>query len=186
MRRKRLHDVNGVAPTLGGRDANDVCVAQRTDGALQARDRKGIGTTVDDKVVLHRAEGRSGNQSDTVSGPLGESGKKQSDTDLVCAGFLPGQGSGAQGIGYEDEMAPTMRSGCHQYGLHAGMSVRRLTPRECERLMGFPDDFTRIPYRNKPVDKCPDGPRYAALGNSIAVPVLKWIGDRIMMVEELR
>ena len=69
--------------------------------------------------------------------------------------------------------------------LHSGVSVRRLTPRECERLMGFPDDFTRIPYRGKPADNCPDGPRYAALGNSIAIPVLKWIGDRIQTVEEL-
>jgi DNA (cytosine-5)-methyltransferase 1 len=51
--------------------------------------------------------------------------------------------------------------------------------------MGFPDDFTRIPYRGKPADNCPDGPRYAALGNSIAIPVLKWIGDRIQTVEEL-
>ena len=63
-----------------------------------------------------------------------------------------------------------------------GMVVRRLTPTECERLMGFPDGFTRIPYKGKPPEKCPDGPRYAALGNSIAVPVLKWIGQRIESV----
>lgn len=51
--------------------------------------------------------------------------------------------------------------------------------RECERLMGFPDDYTRIPWRGKPVDQCPDGPRYKALGNSWAVPVVRWIGERI-------
>jgi DNA (cytosine-5)-methyltransferase 1 len=56
------------------------------------------------------------------------------------------------------------------------MAVRRLTPRECERLQGFPDDFTAIPFRGKPAA---DGPRYRALGNSMAVPVLKWIGHRI-------
>jgi DNA (cytosine-5)-methyltransferase 1 len=61
--------------------------------------------------------------------------------------------------------------------------VRRLTPRECERLQGFPDDFTRIPYRGKPADKCPDGPRYKALGNSMAVNVMEWIGERIAEVE---
>jgi DNA (cytosine-5)-methyltransferase 1 len=60
-----------------------------------------------------------------------------------------------------------------------GMAVRRLTPRECERLQGFSDDFTQIPYRNKPADKCPDGPRYKALGNSMAVPCMAWIGRRI-------
>lgn len=66
----------------------------------------------------------------------------------------------------------------------ASMEVRRLTPRECERLQGFPDDYTKIPYRNKSSEECPDGPRYRALGNSWAVPVIKWIGERIKMVEE--
>jgi len=56
------------------------------------------------------------------------------------------------------------------------MVVRRLTPRECERLQGFPDSWTLIPWRGKP---CPDGPRYKALGNSMAVPVMRWIGRRI-------
>ena len=58
----------------------------------------------------------------------------------------------------------------------ATMAVRRLTPRECERLQGFPDDHTLIPHRNKPAA---DGPRYKALGNSMAVPVMAWIGRRI-------
>jgi DNA (cytosine-5)-methyltransferase 1 len=59
------------------------------------------------------------------------------------------------------------------------MQVRRLTPVECERLQGFPDGYTAIPWRNKPADQCPDGPRYKALGNSWAVPVVRWIGRRI-------
>ena len=58
-------------------------------------------------------------------------------------------------------------------------SVRRLTPIECERLQGFPDNFTQIPYRNKPASQCPDALRYRALGNSMAVPVMRWIGKRI-------
>lgn len=61
------------------------------------------------------------------------------------------------------------------------MSVRRLTPRECERLQGFPDDYTAIPYRGKPAA---DGPRYRALGNSMAVPVMRWIGERIQRVAD--
>ena len=60
-----------------------------------------------------------------------------------------------------------------------GLRVRRLTPRECERLQGFPDDYTLIPYRGKPAA---DGPRYKALGNSMAVPVMRWIGQRIAAV----
>lgn len=63
------------------------------------------------------------------------------------------------------------------------MIVRRLTPRECERLQGFPDDWTKIPYRGKPADECPDDPRYKAIGNSMAVPVMRWIGERIAMAE---
>ena len=65
----------------------------------------------------------------------------------------------------------------------ASLGVRRLTPRECERLQGFPDDYTLVPHRNKPMT---DGPRYKALGNSMAVPVMRWIGERIQMVENLR
>jgi DNA (cytosine-5)-methyltransferase 1 len=59
------------------------------------------------------------------------------------------------------------------------MAVRRLTPHECERLQGFPDDYTKI------TAKTADGPRYKALGNSMAVPVMRWIGERIAMVESI-
>ena len=60
-------------------------------------------------------------------------------------------------------------------------SVRRLTPRECERLQGFPDDYTLIQYPPNPrrVKWAADGPRYKALGNSMAVSVMRWIGERI-------
>ncbi len=64
------------------------------------------------------------------------------------------------------------------------MQVRRLTPVECERLQGFPDNYTNIPWRKK--DESPDGPRYKALGNSMAVPVMRWIGRRIKDVENPR
>jgi DNA (cytosine-5)-methyltransferase 1 len=60
------------------------------------------------------------------------------------------------------------------------LAVRRLTPVECERLQGFPDDWTNIPYRGKPAA---DGPRYKAIGNSMAVPVMRWIGERIDAVD---
>lgn len=63
--------------------------------------------------------------------------------------------------------------------IHAGYQVRRLTPVECERLQGFRDNYTLIPWRNKPAELCPDGPRYKALGNSMAVPVMRWLGQRL-------
>jgi DNA (cytosine-5)-methyltransferase 1 len=95
----------------------------------------------------------------------------------------------AQAIGWDEELnASTEQSGTllrgGQGGRHDGvmdttMQVRRLTPVECERLQGFPDNYTAIPWRKKPANECPDGPRYKALGNSMAVPVMAWIGRRI-------
>tara|TARA_X000001382_G_scaffold124895_1_gene109862 strand:+ start:1005 stop:2321 length:1317 start_codon:yes stop_codon:yes gene_type:complete len=69
-------------------------------------------------------------------------------------------------------------------GIVEKLKVRRLTPIEAERLQGFEDDYTRIPYRGKPKEQCPDGPRYKAMGNSMAVPVVRWIGQRIKMVND--
>ena len=64
------------------------------------------------------------------------------------------------------------------------MYIRRMTTTECERLQGFPDNWTLVPYRNKPEDKCPDGPRYKSLGNSMAVNVMRWIGQRILRKDQ--
>jgi DNA (cytosine-5)-methyltransferase 1 len=65
------------------------------------------------------------------------------------------------------------------------MAIRRLTPIETELLQGFPRNWTQIPYRNKPADQCPDGPRYKACGNSMAVPVMRWIGQRIQLIDTI-
>ena len=67
----------------------------------------------------------------------------------------------------------------------AASAVRRLTPEECEKLQGFLPGYTAIPWRKKPADQCPDGPRYRALGNSMAVPVMSWLGQRIAAVEAI-
>ena len=82
-------------------------------------------------------------------------------------------------------MGPLIRGpqGAPRNSISQNMQVRRLTPTECERLQGFPDDYTQIPWRNKAAENCPDGPRYKAMGNSMAVPVMRWIGERIEMVE---
>ena len=77
---------------------------------------------------------------------------------------------------------PASQSGKQVQGVTDGYAVRRLTPRECERLMGFPDDWTRIPHRGKPAEECPDTPRYKAIGNSMAVNVMRWLGVRIQEV----
>lgn len=86
-------------------------------------------------------------------------------------------------IQYGDKPGPLDTEGSSiGIGIGIGSAVRRLTPRECERLQGFPDDYTLIPYRNK---SAADGPRYKALGNSMAVPVMNWIGRRIESVTSL-
>ena len=92
-----------------------------------------------------------------------------------------------------EELSPTLRAGgftnSHQNGgvmpaVSILSTVRRLTPVECERLQGFPDNFTAIPWRKKGAEDCPDGPRYKALGNSMAVPVMRWIGERINLIDD--
>lgn len=80
------------------------------------------------------------------------------------------------------DTAPTLERNHHGQAGVLSSTVRRLTPRECERLQGFPDDYTLITYRKKPAA---DGPRYKALGNSFAVPVMRWIGERIERVERI-
>lgn len=83
------------------------------------------------------------------------------------------------------DVAHTLQAGAHAPDpggtphILAASGIRRPTPRECEWLQGFPGDHTRIPYRGKPTEECPDGPRYKAIGNSKAVFVVRWIGRRI-------
>ena len=155
------------------------------------------------------------------------------ESPIVCAGFSGGQGAKAGGIGYEDDVAPTIRSAesgsnqvpdvicyenhaqdsrikpCGEYspqinakagtgaqvelahtqnatgvmGVSVNTSVRRLLPVECERLMGFPDNWTRIRWKGRPEEECPDSPRYKACGNSMCVNVMRWIGMRIELTE---
>ena len=85
------------------------------------------------------------------------------------------------------EVAPTVAAkfgtGGGNVPLVGAMAVRRLTPVECERLQGFPDNWSRIPWKGKPETECPDGPRYKACGNSMAVPCMFWIGNRIAEYE---
>src|SRR5690606_34631182 len=100
----------------------------------------------------------------------GDSHQLETRTDGTANALLtPNGGRGGIGVG----------------AIHYAHHVRRLTPRECERLQGFPDDYTLIPWRGKPAELCPDGPRYKALGNSMAVPVMRWIGERIEQVHEI-
>jgi DNA (cytosine-5)-methyltransferase 1 len=92
-----------------------------------------------------------------------------------------GQTAGKGYLGQEDK-AFTVATSQDQW-LAQSMAVRRLTPEECEKLQGFEPGHSRISWKGKPADQCPDGPRYKACGNSMAVPVMRWIGERIAAYE---
>jgi DNA (cytosine-5)-methyltransferase 1 len=88
------------------------------------------------------------------------------------------------GIFEDGDPSPTLTKS-HSHAIGTSSSVRRLTPIECERLQGFPDNYTQIPWRGKNKEHCPDGPRYKAIGNSMAVPVMRWLGERIQKLNDL-
>jgi len=87
--------------------------------------------------------------------------------------------SGPDGVGVQADHAYTLEARAEVQAVQSAMQVRRLTPTEAEKLQGFEPGYTAIPWRGKPADQCPDGPRYKSLGNSWAVPCARWIGKRI-------
>lgn len=98
-----------------------------------------------------------------------------------------GKAGGGKGFLGQEELSATLSTHNDQ-SLYMegdsmkGLTVRRLTPLECERLQGFPDGWTDIPWRGR--EHASDSPRYKALGNSMAVPVMRWIGEGIQLVED--
>ena len=123
-----------------------------------------------------RLLGGDGQIAGTISA---ERGTKQQN---YVAAFKPAMGAKARSIGYGEEIANTLETSAPPAVVQT-MQVRRLTPEECEALQGFPRLYTQVPYNKKPAA---DGPRYKALGNSMAVPVIAWIGQRIEKVEEAK
>lgn len=111
--------------------------------------------------------------------------REKPDEDLHAARPLRMRGRG-KGAPVSDEVPLTLSTGNTQtlFSEEGGdMAVRRLTPRECERPQGFPDDRTKIPYRGKPADECPDGPRHKAIGDGMAGTAMRRIGEGIAMAE---
>ena len=170
----------------------DVAHALRGEGFDASEDGTGGGTPLVPVAIQERAICENPN-----AGPDG-AGFRQDGSDYTLEARTVPQAVAftAQDYGGDamEGVSPKRRAGGHA-GSHANAgvmpavatpwAVRRLTPTECERLQAFPDGFTKIPYRGKPADKCPDGPRYKALGNSMAVNCMEWIGERIQMVENL-
>ena len=191
----RVYDSDGIAPSLrahgsGGNDLKVLCMTDTQPhsmvdgevcGALSAtmhKDPPVVAKTLFEPVSFaanQRGELRLQGGDGTVVGavPASQSGKQ-------VQGVLCQYGDVAGTLTARGDSSPCADRGPSV--VSDGYAVRRLTPRECERLMGMPDDWTKVPYRGKPADECPDTPRYKAIGNSMAVPVMRWIGKRIQEV----
>ena len=107
--------------------------------------------------------------------------------EIKAVAFQPGNLVRRAGSDPSTEVFPTLSKDSGDQNPHVAtpMAVRRLLPEECEALQGFPKNHTRISWRGKPPEQCPDGPRYKAIGNSMATNVMKWIGKRIQLVDDL-
>ena len=118
-----------------------------------------------DRIISIATKQQSQSLGNNIASPV--LGDDYKEPQAVC---LMDQGGSVMSV--EKDLSGTLRAQTYS-------QLRRLTPKECERLQGFPDDWTKIPWRNKPAEQCPDSPRYKACGNSMAVPVMRWIGERI-------
>jgi len=105
----------------------------------------------------------------------------------AAVAFQPGNLARRAGSDPSTEVFPTLSKDSGDQNPHVAtpMAVRRLTPNECLALQGFPKDWTKISWKGKPPEQCPDGPQYKAAGNSMAVPCMRFLGERIKMVEEV-
>lgn len=133
-------------------------------------------------------------RENSVLPPFGFAQNVRNEVRIVGNGTISGSLAAKPGMKQTTFVCPTLKCGgdgamvaseAADKIMEANpMLVRRLTPLECERLQGFPDGHTLIAWKGKPAEECPDGPRYKAIGNSMAVPVMRWIGKRIAAVDE--
>ena len=181
-----LQAKNPMAVAVGtdlynGAITGDIACTMSTHGG----DGNGTGPTVMQPICLMDQGGSVMNIEHDMSGTLRRETHGHEPIVMQSVAFEPRK---MKRLGYgnaELGLSPTLRAsaGDNQVAASVGMAVRRLTPVECERLQGFPDNYTDIQPKGKAT---PDGPRYKALGNSMAVPVMAWIGKRIQEVEQMQ
>lgn len=170
----------------------DLCHSESVFGALGSSSPQAaaIVTPIDMRqasrgatMTNNRADGSRGGAPGTGIGQPGDPAPTVSTSHVAAVAFdLRGREGGAQFEGPHDTANIRAANGGSSRSYVATSAVRRLTPRECERLQGFPDDYTLVPYRKGVMA---DSPRYKALGNSMAVPVMRWIGERIEAADSL-
>ena len=171
-------DANGLQHTVG-----TLC-ADTHPGAYSGQDAY-TGRLVPAYGIPGNWIGRKPENGGNAVEPMHDVSPCLTKTDRHGVAAWTGDGQTADPITAHEGRTYT-QEGTNNFRLHncvqQQMAVRRLTPVECERLQGFPDTYTAIPWRKKETTECPDGPRYKALGNSMAVPVMHWIGKRIKEV----
>ena len=166
-------------PGIAGREGNESRFTHEVTGTL----RKDMGdnqTAV--AVAFHPTQDPI--SSENISHALGAGSKSGTATTAVAFENNRRDGARVYGDTTNTLQAFAGTGGGNSPMVQQSTAVRRLTPTECERLQGFPDGYTAIPWKKKSADQCPDGPRYKALGNSMAVPVMRWIGERINKVNK--
>jgi site-specific DNA-cytosine methylase len=174
-----------VLQPIGATDVSDSLVARNNQTT-------GFHTDVVATPTAYRWQNdRDGLQQDDAVAALrasaGSSGFHEMNHPVVVAHAFYSTG-GTHGVNQHPEVSPAVKVGSglgipSPPAVAQAMTVRRLTARECERLQAFPDDYTLIPWRKKQAEDCPDGPRYKALGNSMACHCMAWIGERIAAYE---
>jgi DNA (cytosine-5)-methyltransferase 1 len=175
----RQSDVVQYGDVTGPIDTDGTSIGVMTARSVALRGRDGGGTIElgDDVAGTVRASQGGGDKPHVLTAAWGI-GPDAVDRSGEASN---GSAAGRSGLNITDGFQPALRARSTN-SVATPSAVRRLTPRECERLQGFPDDYTAVPYRGKPAA---DGPRYEALGNSFPVNVVRWIGQRIQMVEDV-
>lgn len=193
-----------------GADDNQAQAGHLVAATLQAKDGRGVHSDMQNFVAHSlRGEGFDASEDGTGRGtpivPICFNSREDPDVTGDRAGALGSSSPQAQAVAWwimpqnsgrdfkarpVDVAQPVMAGGPvggNQGGdyIQQHSAVRRLTPTECERLQGFPDGYTAIPWRGKPAEQCPDGPRYKGLGNSKCTKVVRWLGERISAVDEI-
>lgn len=167
----------GTGGPAGDEAYNLVAHALRAEGFDAGEDGTGRGTPLVPIAFPKRMSGTQYGAMEGVSGALGALNPQAVAYAIQERAVSENPNAGPDGMGAQEGVAYTLGARSQVQAVSTQWAVRRLTPLECERLQGFPDGWTAIPRRNgKPAA---DGPRYKALGNSMAVNVMRWIGQRI-------
>lgn len=178
----RVTGPHDIAPTIAARfgtGGGNVPFVQNVSGVAIPIDTRNATRDADKRDAVNRQGVGIGDEGD----PCGTI----TSSHISAVAFQPGNLARRAGSDPSTEVFPTLSKDSGDQNPHVAipMGVRRLLPSECESLQGFPKNWTRISWKGKPPEQCPDGPRYKAIGNSMATNCMKWIGRRIQLVDDL-